>query len=268
MGDGRRGDCPAMQQQPHRFPDGSVGFIVPEGFRLETKPPLEKLLPRVSECVTLTDVDSFVDYFNAYKVDEAVVFADVDRAIVTAVIDWHKTPGEGGYGDSSPGRKAHRVVYSFPYSEEWKRWCDIHRRALSQEEFLEFIEENAADVHEPSTATLMEVVANFRSIRSTSFKRSVRLSDGSVNMSFGDEDQTQQEVRVPSEIALSIPVRLGGERIAVKAFVRTRAINGTVKFLLVLHRCELVQQACFDEVVQLIEQATSSRVYRGKFAAA
>ena len=90
----------------------------------------------------LADLDSFIAWTNRFKGAASMIFAQIAPAPkLTAVIDYH---GEGGptmtpnTRDLLANACAHRAVYDFPISPEWKLWHSIHDRPLTKDEFGEF----------------------------------------------------------------------------------------------------------------------------------
>lgn len=74
----------------------------------------------------LADLDSFIAWTNRFKGAASMIFAQIAPAPkLTAVIDYH---GEGGptmtpnTRDLLANACAHRAVYDFPISPEWKLW--------------------------------------------------------------------------------------------------------------------------------------------------
>ncbi|WP_226578827.1 DUF2303 family protein [Acuticoccus sediminis] len=258
----------ATRQSLPDGPDGSQVRLVPPGWSLERLAPVvPPLLPHVSQVISVDEADSFTLYYEAFATPQTRLFADVRHGVLTAVLDYHDAGSdETEYADPAPGRLAHRLVYAAPKSVEWQRWADLHRRAIDQEALLEFLEENAQDIVRPAAADVLEMVTEFRSIRSTRFSRKMNLTNGSVAMSFSDEEAGDQTVHAPSEMTIHVPVFEGGERVEIKVFLRTRAPNGKLSFLLVIHRKELVERELFRETVRGIEETLSTPVWWGRIS--
>lgn len=137
---------------------------VPEGLRVEDltskhRAVLEALKPlqRTGKAV-LADLNSLIDWTNRFKGDDTVLFGQIHpEPKLISVIDYH---GAGApvvapeTGDLAANYGRHRAVYSFPVSEEWKRWSAIDGKALDKDVFGEFIEAQASDFLDPTPALL------------------------------------------------------------------------------------------------------------------
>lgn len=256
----------AVGQRGWDLEKGGTALLVPDGFTLERLEPIEPRLARVQQLVRLADVASFVDYVNTFDNKATRLFADGTHRTVTALFDYHEPGPEGEHtlADAVPGRLAHRAIYEAPFSDEWRRWRALHRQPVDQTTFLEFLEENAQDVVRPAAADVLEFVANFRSVRSSKMARSIRLHDGSVNLTFSDEAGTEASVASPSEMMIAVPIFEGGERVEVRVFLRHRSREGGLHFLPVIHRIEFLERELFDEAVARIETETDNVAWSGR----
>ncbi|ORE94117.1 hypothetical protein ATO13_08586 [Stappia sp. 22II-S9-Z10] len=254
----------AAGQEPHVGPDGSQHLIVPDGWRLERLAPLApNMAGHVSQIVSVDDPESFALYFDAFQRPETRIFADAARGVLTAVIDYHADDEDRA---AEPGRCAHRLVYTAPKSVEWTRWAELHRREVPQEALLEFLEENAQDIASPAAADVLELVRDFRSIRATKFQRALNLADGSVSLTYTDEEQGEQKTRVPNALSIAVPVYEGGERTEAKVYLRTRPRESKLFFVLVIHRKEFVERQLFTETVGAIEAQIAHPVLWGRMS--
>lgn len=241
-------------------PDGTAMWIVPEAWDAVKVPPIDPPLPDSARvAVKLTSAAAFVGYVNHFARPETTrLFADMEGRRLVGILDYH-------IGTDEPRRCAHLAVYPAPFSPEWQRWQAIDGRSLTQEEFLEFVEENAPDIAEPAAADILELAANFRQVRTEHFARSTRLRDGSISLTFRDEDGGgENAASLPPHLVLSVPILEGGERFRVKAWIRTRTANGALRFIVALHRRDLVEREVFGEAVDGIGRETGIEVWRGR----
>ncbi|SIS98201.1 DUF2303 family protein [Paracoccus saliphilus] len=106
----------------------------------------------------LADLDSLIAWTNRFKGEATALFGQIHPTPkMLSVIDYHGGGApvidpEGGDPSASHGR--HTGVYTFPVSEEWKRWNGISGKSLTKDEFGEFIEDNANDFLDPTPALL------------------------------------------------------------------------------------------------------------------
>lgn len=256
----------ALEHELPAAPDGSQVRLVPDGWRMERLAPLAPALPdHVRQLVSVDELDSFLTYYEAFAIGETRIFADARHGTLTAVFDYHAAAEDPDDG-AAPGRCTHRMVYSAPKSVEWTRWCEMHRRPVEQEVLLEFLEENAQDVVAPAAAEVLEMVGDFRSIRSTKVTRRTNLTDGSVALSFSDEETGEQSARVPTGLTIAVPIFEGGPRVEVKVYLRTRTAGGKLGFLLVIHRKELLERELFREAVKTVEETLNQPIWWGRFS--
>lgn len=122
--------------------------------------------------VSLTGLDSFIDYVNRMREPTSVLFANGKQRTITCVFDYHEPvnvpdaeamkrlsiPGEP---DSAPpidlvpmvqaesalprwGR--FRASYAFPFSTQWEAWAKNNKQGLNQFALADHIEANILDI--------------------------------------------------------------------------------------------------------------------------
>lgn len=145
-------------------PERPVIIAAPEAMKLhdltaQHRSVLEALRPLQRKGkAQLADLDSLVAWTNRFKGPATVLFGQIHPTPkLISVIDYH---GEGApvtdpeNGDPAASYGRHSGVYTFPVSEEWKRWTGISGKSLTKDEFGEFIEDNASDFLDPTPALL------------------------------------------------------------------------------------------------------------------
>lgn len=100
--------------------------------------------------VTVRDVASFAHYFERHADSDTEVYADLDAATFTAVLDAHKT-------DSARWQQ-HRLVLALQTTLPWRTWLANDRKWLTQQEFAEFLEDNARDVAHDGPVTAADLL--------------------------------------------------------------------------------------------------------------
>lgn len=223
---------------------------IPEGFKIISL--AEHLLnpETLDQRVTVLTADAFLAYWNRFKSDNSVVFADERAATYTAILDYHTPKGD-------PGRCDHRAVYAAPKSKEWDIWAALDRKRSGQAEFAQFIEENYVDVFEPSHAQMIEVAMNIQVKKGLNFNQSTRLSDGQVQLTYNEEITGSAEtkagsIKVPDSFILHIPVFLGGPIYPIKAFLRYRIEGGRLAIGYDLHRPNKAIEAATSAITEVI----------------
>lgn len=251
----------AAQKKPFDMPDGGLGFLVPDGYKLEKVPPLEKPLPRIRQNVNFTDIDSFVAYVNKYKDERTVIFAlpghqsPSGKASFIAYLDYHKT-GEAQY-------ISHVAHFHPPYSEQWKRWTKTG--VLKQAEFAEFIEENRKDIAKPEAASLLDIVSKFRAKKTVDFDSVVYQQTGDLSIGYSEktEHAGKPGVVIPAQLELGIPVFFKGTLYSVPIFLRFQMQEAAVVFKLKVDRADYIEQDAFDAIAKGIVEQTEVAVWVG-----
>jgi uncharacterized protein YfdQ (DUF2303 family) len=162
-----------------------------------------ELPERKKGTVTVRDVASFAHYFERHADADTEVFADLDDATFTAVLDAHKTDGARW--------QQHRLVLQLQQTLPWRTWLKMDRQMLTQQQFAEFLEDNCRDLAPDgpvSAADLLEVAQSFQAKTSVRFSKGTRLATGQTQLTYV-EDVTASagqrgEIVIPSEFALAI----------------------------------------------------------------
>lgn len=252
--------------------DGRIFAAVPSGnfgqVRLDeiTQPhTLEPPIPTyIKQSLTLQDEDSLIAYANSFKMGASLLFADIEKNRIVAVIDYHR-PG-GSDAEPNAALLAHRAGLDMPYSEEWKAWSGIDSRLMPQLEFVRFLEENATEVVDPDAASLIEVCRDLQGLRKVNFTSVVRTASANAErVEYIDETKagTRGGVDIPHTFTLIMPVYFNGEDQTIAARLRWHLDDGVLKLGIKLVRAETVRQNAFRAVVGRIGTETSLDVLYG-----
>lgn len=253
----------AAKAPSHATPDGGSIIIVPEGYKAEKVPPLERPLPRIVQNVTLHDRDSFVSYVNRFKAGQSTqIFAEPGflangQARIVAVIDYHLN-SQADYG-------VHTATYAPRFSDQWTRWQNACKAPLKQAEFAEFVEEVRSDIVDPDAAKLLDIVRTFKASKRVDFDSVVYQPNGDVKL--GYEERTEQKGSsgaLPEQMSLGIPVYFRGSPYKVPVLVRYRVGGGGVQFALKIDRSDVIEDTAFAELTSAVKEATGIDVYLGR----
>lgn len=228
---------------PRTHPGSHPYAIVPKDCELRTLPD-EKLTPtRVIGTATLFDHNSLIAYVKRFSEGDAVLFADVTRRQITAVLDYHTS--------KDPSYASHRALFSAVFTPEWETWTKNAGKRMSQVEFAEFLDNNAAAVRRPSAADLYELALNMQGTKTAQFAGKVKPENGSFVFSYSEEVQgkTAGTVEIPREIDLHLAVFRGTDEIDVRAKFRFRVEDGKLVLWYDLPQVEKLVRDMFDEVV-------------------
>src|SRR5580704_2812006 len=199
---------------------------------------------RKAGIVTVRNVDSFVQYYAKHADEDSEVFADVDRGTVTAVLDAHRDHEATGRGDGDAARwQEHRLVLQLQPTLPWRRWTGKNEQMMPQQQFAEFVEDNARDVDPQGrvkAADLLEIAQKFQAHTTVKFTSGKRLSSGEAQFQYIEETTASSktdrgEITIPVEFDLAIwpyedakPESAGDVKIIAARF-RYRIENGTLK---------------------------------------
>lgn len=236
---------------PFEHPSGGKAVIVPYGFTVSHMEPLDKPLSRIKASHDFHDAQSFITYVNEFNAGATLIFAEQDRTQITAVLDYHKS-------DRTPDYCGHIAKCVLPHSEQWLAWAGIDGKEVPQALFAEFIEENALDIYEPDSATVLEVAKSL-SIKSTvEFDSAVNIANGTTQLRWSEKQdgKGRGDIEVPQKIKLGLPVFQGGDLVEVWAFLRTRIKDGKLSFIVKMHRREMIRNEEFNRVVAKVGEGT------------
>lgn len=244
--------------------DGKHVIVLPRGHSLATVEDPGWIHPDVAEAVEVDDRESLVTYTNRFQDERTIITADYDRGEIIARIDWHSDSMEEG--QSVAQAATHMATLKLGDSEEYQRWNAIQNKLVMQDEFAEFLDENAADIHEPSPAEMIEVARDLEVIQGASFKSGTRLDNGDRTFLYESDTQVKGEVKVPTEFSLNIPLYHGEEPMVLNAKFRFRPKPDALYMGFVWHRVEYQRRAVFNNIAHSIAEATGRPVIHGRRA--
>lgn len=208
---------------------------------------------RIKGTAKVETLQSLIDLVNRHKDDEtSVIFASTvyPEIALTAVIDYHSV-------EHDPQFAAHRILYEFPLTEEFKIWINNDGELMEQAKFAAFLEEHAAELasalpheiaeYEPlfkerfaSPNTLITLSRDLEIYAGSKVKRGERLSSGERTVVF-EEAHTNgkgEPIEIPGLFIISVPAWLDGEKIRLAARLRYRLGGGTINWAYQIYRWE------------------------------
>ena len=246
------------------LPDGSVGIVVPAGYKIEK---FQRVDPPMQSFTTarpmLHDQQSFIAYVNQFKEGSTSIFAEPGflrsgQACVQAVIDYHD--------DAAPNRCAHVATFQPRYSDAWTRWNNAAKAPMTQAAFAEFVEECRNDIVEPEAARLLDIVRTFKASKKVEFDSVTYQPNGDVKLVYEDRTEQKQATSgaLPETMKLGIPVYFRGDAYKVPVFVRYRVGDGAVKFQIKIDRADVIEDEAFKMLMAAIEKETQIAPYLGR----
>ncbi|QRM55120.1 DUF2303 family protein [Sinorhizobium sp. BG8] len=197
-------------------------------------------------------LESFVELVNRHRLSTSAIFAETDwqKPSLTAVIDYHAA--------AVPDNGKHRILYSFPQSEEWKVWTAVHGKAMDQASFAEFIEDHAHDLAAPDTleeetfakmfsakvAFPNDLVVLSRGLQINAevrVKNAIKLQSGESQIVFEEDHKNAdgQPISVHGVFVINIPIFHGGEATRIPVRLRYKLRDGVIAWTFVLFRPDL-----------------------------
>lgn len=237
---------------------GEPFVVVPAGYMLQS---LEDRLARPTRkrgTLHYGDVESFCRAVAEHATDSTRLYADMRKPEFRAVFNDH--------GRDDPGWRDHIAVYACPLSVEWQTWLGANKRAMTQEAFAQFVEDNAPDCVSPDAATMIEISRTLEAKKKVSFASAIRLSNGEHVLSYEEEisgTASKGKLTVPDVFSIGIAVLEGGQRYALNARLRYRiADKGVLSLWYDLERPHKVIEDAVREVRDSIAAETSLPTYR------
>lgn len=226
-------DLGAKATTPTLFKDEKEHFIVvPAGMEIRSvrdfqfaEPPLTK-----QGTITVRDVPSFAMYFNRFADADSLIFADPEAHSFTGILDYHCAAA------GAARHTRHKVSLTLEKTKRWKVWHGANKKAMGQEEFATFIEDNLAEIWAPeddpkmpAAADMLEVSRTLEASTSHTFKSATNLKNGQRNLVYQEQVNGAAgpggEMQIPDEFCVRVPIFLGQKAVVVRCRLRFR-ING------------------------------------------
>lgn len=196
--------------------------------------------------VVLSDINSF----NQYAIDQTsnhigYIYADPELRTLTAVFNDSKEA-------NTPGWRDHRAVFRAELSRECENWLKHNKQPKEQEDFAIFLEENIADIAEPTGNVLLEVALTLQAKTEVNFSSSRRLDNGQVQLAYTENIDARSgagNIDIPKEFAIGIRLFKNGDAYKIKARLKYRLGGGKVKFHYELDRVENAIEDAFKDYI-------------------
>ncbi|MFC5548168.1 DUF2303 family protein [Massilia aerilata] len=232
---------------------GDAHFLIlpPDYKHIDVTKAIENALPepyRKSGAVVLSDLPSFLQYVaDQAAEDSCYIYAHADTRALVAVLNDHEQ-GHGGL----PAWRDFRVSYTAELSREFSAWYKNDRKPMDQEEFAVFLEDNVADISEPSGETMLQVALTLQAKTEVAFSSHRRLDNGQVQLTYTENIDARAgagDIMIPREFALGLRLFKNGDGYKVRARLKYRLGGGKVKFWYELDRVENAIEDAFNAYV-------------------
>lgn len=199
---------------------------------------------------SVTTLESFIELTNRHKDDGSAIFAKTSwpNPKLTSVIDYHDVERKPRHGE-------HRIVYTFPITEELSAWIGMNGKPMSQGDFAAFLEDHAAELAAPfdgerseferlfkeKFATPVELIDLSRSLEvrvGAKVKRGERLQTGERVVEFTKEHMNGkgEKIEIPGIFMVSVLAFVDGDAVRIPARLRYRIAGGDVVWFYQLYR--------------------------------
>ena len=246
--------------QPIQVPGRVPVVAVPQGFELQElmEQPVRQLPDHIRQVVTLEDRASFLKYVADFKTPQTAVFFSANAFL--AVIDYHDK-------ETEPAHCAHRVHYPMPHSVEWKKWAEKHKKSMTQEQFIEFLDEQMPDILSPAGADLRELAMDFESKSEVRFTSKINRTNGGRVLNFTDSPEVNSrpgQIPVPEALWIDIPIYHNADPSKVEVRILWKVKDYSLSITLEIVRMERLIQDAQAAIVQSVTDALGVPVLFGK----
>lgn len=231
--------------------NGTTHLVVPDGYKhIDLTAAIEQAgaAPmRKKGAVHLGDLASF----NIYVADQGspvdtYIYADPDSRTLTAVLNEHvKSQRATGWRD-------HRAVYKAELSREFTTWMQFNKKPMEQEDFAIFLEDNIADVVEPSGEQLLQIALTLQAKTEVNFSSHKRLDNGQIQFAYSETVDARAGtgmIEIPREFTIGLRLFKNGDGYKVRARLKYRLGGGKLKFWYELDRAENAIEDAFQAYV-------------------
>ena len=248
--------------------EGGIPFaVIPGDCKIES---LDKLIfndhnkapERIRGNVVVADPASFQRYYLLFSDANSQIFADEQAATVVGILDYHGALS----GDVGPRWCQHRVTLAMRPSEQWKTWLGFNNKQFTQQQFAEFLEQNAIGIKEPAPASIREMANDLGATTEVEFGSSQRLNDGQVRFKYTETTKTTvggSAIQVPDHFKLEVPIFVGAASTAIHAFLRYRIKEQKLVFWYTLLRPEEAARQAFITARTQIADALKEEIING-----
>lgn len=239
-------------------------LILPEGYKhVDITAAIEKAQEfsnRKHGTVQISDLDSFLQYASDQQQSgTGYIYADPEKRTLTAIFNDYGHVEQHGWRDF-------RAVYTAELSREFGTWLGNNKKQMEQEDFAIFLEDNIADVCEPSGEVLLAIALTLQAKTEVNFSSSKRLDNGQVQFSYTENVDARAGVgliEIPREFKIGLRLFKNGEGYKVRARLKYRLNGGKLKFWYELDRPENAIEDAFKAYIDKARES-SYRVLLGK----
>lgn len=208
------------------------------------------------------DAESFAIFVNAHaEPGRTWLFADRDHHQVTAILDGPEI------ATTDTGWSDHRAILELKTTPEWDEWNTASGQFLSQEQFADFLEDHLLEIHEPSSAELLEIATTISGTKGAAFKHGVQTESGAISLRYEETVDVRAgkagSLTIPNRLTLGIAPFVDGDVYKVTARFRYRLKDGRLSLGFVLDRPRNVLRDAFQGAVEKVKAGINLPVLFG-----
>ena len=152
-------------------------------------------------------------------------------------------------------------------STEWQTWTRLNNKQLTQQEFAEFLEQNAIDITSPDPAAMREIAEDLETTIAVDFASAQKQAGGKVNFRYTETTKTTvsggKQITVPDSFSIAIPAFIGGNRVRMDVLLRYRVKDQKLIFFYTLVRPEEVIRNAFSDARKVIADGIQVKIING-----
>ncbi len=224
-----------------------------------------RLRPRLG--YTFYTVDSFTSFVNSvfegglaerpsFPKRDAVCIAEEGRLTIRVIFDAQPYQWQSVIADLMLLR-----------SSETERWLAASGKYMPQQDFAEFCELNLQSFSQPSAATILEIAQTFQAKTTTEFASATRLSNGAIKLKREETVNAtageRADISIPEELTLALPIFKYGRTYAVRARLRYRIVESSVRLSVLLIDPEMAIEHAFQEALNEVAEALQMPAFYG-----
>lgn len=203
----------------------------------------------------LQTTTSMITYLNRFKTPESMLFADVDKSMIVAAIDYHHEASK------KPGLVQHQAVLTLPHSLQWDTWMASNSEMMTQKEFAEFIQENFRDFDDPIGIDVLAAILSMEKTAVLHIGRAMRRAGSDQGSEVKNVEISGSDF--PPEWKLQIPVYRGEDHSNLLAYCRDKIVDGENLYGYKLATPERVKEDAFFAIAARIAEKTTVPVVLG-----
>lgn len=241
--------------QMQKLEDGRTLVTAPhikDGNVLIPAPKLDK--PRfVTAGPRFNDAGAFIAYVNQFKDSASRIFY-VQSGKFLAVLDYHQPT------NAPTGRHGDHVAYlDLTRSPEWILWANKSEKAMGQQEFAEWLEDNSRDILQPGPEVMMEVATSLHATTGAIFRRAINQANGQVQIQYDENIEAKVAggtKDVPTTFQVALRPFMGTERYPVDCRLRYRVQGGSLAFHFKCLHLDPITEAALEGIVAKVRDET------------